>query len=233
MPTAPAETSDATLEAQVFWLRYRKEIAALLAIALLAGISVAGWRFFQERREASSSAAFATAKTATEYKAVIDNYGDTAAAAAAYLLLADEERKSGKLADANATLQRFLDKFPRHELASTARMGMAANLDAMGKHDEAVAAYQQIATSHSGSFNAPLALLAQARILQASGRIDEARRICETVMMQYRLSYAAVEASQLLGTLKPAASPAPSVLPAPPPAPASPSSSAISTLSKP
>jgi predicted negative regulator of RcsB-dependent stress response len=209
MPTAPAPTSEATLEAQVFWLRYRKEFAALLVLALLIVLGVLGWKFYQERRETVSSDALGQAKTAGDYQAIIDRFRDTPAAAAAYLLLADAQRKSGKLAEANATLQQFLDKFPRHELASTARMSDAANLEALGKEDEAMAVYQQIVSVDSSSFNAPNALLAQATILQSKGRTDEARRICETIMTQYRQSYAGMEASQLLATLKPAATPAP------------------------
>lgn len=206
MPTVHAETSDAALEAQVFWFRYRKEIAGLLVVLLLAGLALAGWRFYRERRETAASAAFAEAKTAADYERVIERYGDTPAAASAYLLLADEQRKNGKLAEANATLQHFFDKFPRHELMSTARISMAANLEAMGKQDEAAAAYQQIASAEPGSFNAPLALLAQAQILQAKGRDDEARRLCETIMTRYQRTYAAAEAGQMLATLKPTTS---------------------------
>jgi TolA-binding protein len=216
MPTAPAQTSDATLEAQVFWLRYRTELAVLLVLALLTATGVAAWKFYQQRRETASSEALAGAKTAADYQAVIDRYGEAPAAAAAYLLLAEEQRKNGKLADANATLKRFLDKFPRHELASTARMSIGANLEAMGKEDEAMAVYQQIVSVDPGSFNAAGALLAQARILQAKGRTDEARRVCENIMTQYRQSYAAMEASQLLATLKPAGTPAAkAVMPSP------------------
>ncbi len=219
MPTADADTSDAALEAQVFWFRYRKTIAGVLVVLFFGVLGVAGWRLYRERREIAASAAFAGAKTATEYEAVIDRYRETPAAASAFLLLADEQRKSGKLAEANATLQRFLDKFPQHELASTARISMAANLETMGKQDEALATYQHVASAHSGSFNAPLALLAQAQIWQRKDRADDARRICETIMTQYQQSYAAAEAAQLLRTLKPPAAATPSAIASPPVSP--------------
>ena len=45
-------------------------------------------------------------------------------------------------------------------------MAMAANLESMGKSDEALAAYQQVATTYSNSYNAPLALLSQVYILK-------------------------------------------------------------------
>src|SRR5205823_7926416 len=97
MPAVNADTRDPALEAQVFWFRYRKEIALVVFLVLLALLSFAGWRLYRERREARSAAAFAEAKTAADYQKVIDEFGDTPAAAAASLLLADQQRKNGQL----------------------------------------------------------------------------------------------------------------------------------------
>ncbi len=244
MPIAKELRTDPALEAQVFWFKYRREIAILLVLAIVAVFAIAGYRFYRDRREATAATLFGVAKTPAAYEEVINRYGDTAAAASAYLLLADGQRKQAKYAEANATLVKFLEKFPQHELASTARMAMAANLEAMGKQDEALATYQQIASADAGSFNAPMALIQQVHILQEKNRIDDARRICETIMTQYRDSYAAMEASQLLRTFLKSAkpqtppgiappklgssasatvSPTMKVLPAAPPAPNSPS----------
>ncbi len=207
MPIAKELRTDPALEAHVFWFKYRKEIAILLILATVAIFAIAGYRFYRDRREATAATLFGAAKTPAAYEEVINRYGDTAAAASAYLLLADGQRKQAKYAEANATLVKFLEKFPQHELASTARMAMAANLEAMGKQDEALATYQQIASANAGSFNAPMALIEQVHILQEKNRIDDARRICETIMTQYRDSYAAMEASQLLRTFMKSAKP--------------------------
>ncbi len=241
MPVAKELRTNPALEAQVFWYKYRKEIAILLMLAIVAIIAIAGYRLYRDRREATAATLFSGAKTPAAYEEVINRYGDTAAAASAYLLLADSERKQAKYSEA---MLKFLEKFPQRELASTARMAMAANLEAMGQQDEALATYQQIASANAGSFNAPMALIEQVHILQEKNRIDDARRICETIMTQYRESYAAMEASQLLRTfLKSAKAQTPSVvtpsklgspasatvpptlkvLPTAPPAPSSPS----------
>jgi TolA-binding protein len=206
MPIAKAQPADPALEAQVFWLKYRKELLALLAIALVAISVLTGYRVYRERRETAASAMFSSARTANEYLQVINRYGDTSAAAAAYLLLANIQRDERKFSEANATLQTFVDKFPQHELVSTARMAMAANLESLGKQEEALAMYQLVASTDAGSFNAPHALLTQARILQAKNQIEDARRICETIMTKYRDSYAAIEAARLLRMLKPSGS---------------------------
>ena len=82
-------------------------------------------------------------------------------------------------------------------------MAMAANLDSMGKTDEALTMYQQIATGYPNSFSAPLAMLLQVYILKGKNRNDDARRICETILTQYRTSFWAGEAMQQLRVLKP------------------------------
>jgi len=80
---------------------------------------------------------------------------------------------------------------------------MAANLESMGKSDEALSMYQQIASTYPNSFTAPLALLSQVYILKTKNRIDDARRICETILTQHQASFWAGEAMQELRLLKP------------------------------
>lgn len=209
MPTAPPPSRDVALETHVFWIRFRKEIAAVLIILLLAIIGFAGFRFYSDRRDEAASALLASAKSAQDYQQVIARYSDTAAGADACLLLADAQRADKKLAEANATLQVFVNKNPDHQLVTTARMAMAANLESMGKTDEALAMYQQVATSYPKSFNAPLALISRMHLLKAKNRTDEARQACEAVLTQYRDSFWAREAAQELRALKPSITLAP------------------------
>jgi TolA-binding protein len=221
MPVAKQISSDPALEAHVFWYKYRKELAILLVIFIIAIFGVAAYRFYRDRRETTAATLFSAAETTSQYEEVINRYGDTTAAASAYLMLADELRRQSKYAEANATLVKFLEKFPKHALASTARMAIGGNLETMGKQDEALATYQQIASSNAASFNAPSALIAQVHILQDKNRIDDARRICETIMTRYRDSYAAMEAGRLLRTFLKSAKTATSPSVAPPNAPSS------------
>jgi hypothetical protein len=97
-------------------------------------------------------------------------------------------------------------------------MGVAANLESLGKDDEALSTYQRLATEYPQSFNAPLALLAELPFLKAKNRNDEARRTCETIISQYRDSIVANEAMrELISLPQPAASPM--AMPAPTEAP--------------
>jgi tetratricopeptide (TPR) repeat protein len=219
MPTAAPPSRDVVLETRVFWERFKQPIIIALSVVLLAVIAFTGYRFYSDRREAAASTALASANTAQEYQEVIVRDPNTPAAADAYILLAEAQRKDRKVAEANQTLETFVAKYPKHELVSTAKMAMAANLESMGKSNEALAMYQQIASAYPNGYAAPLAMLSQVYILKAKNRNDDARRICETILTQYRTSFWASEAMQQLRLLKPitTSTPAPTAAPTVPP----------------
>lgn len=225
MPTVPPSSSNAALEARVFWLRFQREIAVALIVVLLALIGYAGYRLYINRRNSSAADLLGNAKNPQDYQEVIARYPGTPAGASAYLLLAEMQRKEKKFADANATLQMFVDKNPEHEFVPTARLAMAADLESMGKNDEALSVYQQVATKYPNNYNAPLALISQVPLLKAKNRIDDARRVCEEILTKYRMpgpqtegshddrmeTYWAVEAMRQLRSLKPPEQPKPPV----------------------
>jgi tetratricopeptide (TPR) repeat protein len=214
--------SDAALEGEVFWDRYKTKVMAVLVIALLGVAGFGGYRFYSERRANAAANLLASAKTSAEYQKVISEYPSTPAGASAYLLVADAQKAEKKFSEAISTLQSFLNKHPKHELAGTARLAMAGNLEALGKVDEALTSYQRLATSEPRAYTAPVALYSQIRLLKEKNQIEEARRVCETIITQYRESRFAAEAGYLLRVLKvkneppTAAPPAPAVSPAPP-----------------
>jgi tetratricopeptide (TPR) repeat protein len=208
MPTLPPPSRDAALETRIFWERYKTAIVTVLLLALLGIIGFGAYRFYSERREAAASGLLGRAKTAPDYEEVISRYANTPAAADAYLLLVEGQRNEKKFAEANATLQTFINKYPTHELVTSAWMAMAANYESMGKTDEALTTYQKAAASNPSNFNAPLALLSQVHLLKAKNKNDEARLVCEKILTDYRDSLWAREAGRQLRLLKPATPPA-------------------------
>ena len=208
MPIAPTVARDPSLEAHVFWFRFRNEIVTAIIVAALLIIGYGGYRFYAQSRESAAAQMLGGARKPQDYEQVIARYGSTSAGATAYLLLAQSQRSAGKFADSNTTLQLFIDKNPKHEFTPTARMAMAANLESMGKMDEALATYQRVAADYPKSFNAPLALISQVPIFKGKNQNEAARRACETILTQYRDSVWAGEAMRELRTLKPATPPA-------------------------
>src|SRR5207302_10612021 len=73
------------------------------------------------------------------------------------------------------------------ELVPTARLTMAANLESMGKNDEALAIYQEVARKYANSYSGPLALISEVPLLKAKNKTDEARRVCEEIVTKYRM----------------------------------------------
>jgi TolA-binding protein len=208
-------------------------IGLLAAICVLAAFG--GYRLYTARRDAAAAALLASANNPAAFQKVMADYPGSPAAPSAALLLAVEQRREKNFAEANATLEGFIKQNPKHELVTTAKLALAANLESLGKPDEAFETYRRIAAEHPRDFNAPAALLSQVHLLKQKGQIEEARRVCETVMTQYRESYTAQEAAQLLKTLKPAAPAAPAPVAAIPAAsvPAVAASPAASVAPKP
>jgi tetratricopeptide (TPR) repeat protein len=217
---ATVTTSEPAPERDFFWDRYKREVMAVLILALVAVAAYGGYKLYIERQAGAAAAQLASAKTAADFQKLISDYPDTSAAASAYLLLADNQRNEKKFTEANATLQTFLDKFPKQELNGTARLAIAGNLEAMGKKDDALTAYQRLVAGDPQGYAAPIALYSQIHILKEKKQIAEARKVCETLMTQYRESRLAADAAYQLRLLK-ADSPA-SVAPTPSVAPSAP-----------
>ena len=203
MPTATTLSRDPTLDAHVFWYRYRTEIVAVIVLLALGAIGFAGYRFYSLHQQGAAAEVLAKAKTAQDYQRVIADYGSTPAGATAYLLLAQAQRNEGKFAESNITLQSFVEKNPMHEFVATARMAIAANLESIGKTDEALATYQRVVASYPHNFEAPVALISEVRIFKAKNQTDAARRACETILTEHRDSIWAGEAMRELRSLKP------------------------------
>jgi TolA-binding protein len=202
-------SSDIALERDILWERYKTAVMATLIVALLAVAGYGGYRFYSERQATAAANLISKAKTSAEFQKIISEYPSTPAGASAYVLLADAQKTEKKFNEANATLQTFLNKHPKHELAGTARLAMAGNLEALGKKDEALTTYQRLAASEPQAFTAPVALFSQIHLLKEKNQIEEARKVCETILTQYRESRFAAEATYQLRLLKMKSEPAP------------------------
>ena len=208
MPTVSQLTSDPALETHLFWNQYKTPIIAVAAVLLLVGLGYIGYEIYSAREATASTELLASAKSAPEYEQVIARYPKSEAAATACLLLGAQQRAEKKYTEASATLHKFIEQFPQHELVTTAWMGIAANLESLGKNDEALATYQKVATDYPQSFNAPLALLAQVPFLKAKNKTEDVRRICETILSQYRDSAVSSDAvREMMALPKPSAPP--------------------------
>ncbi len=217
MPTVSQVTADPALESQLFWDKYKTLIIAVVAALVLIGLGLAGYQYYITQHAADAAIALASAKSAPQYQEVIRRYPESGPAASAYLLLGSQLRTEKKYAEANTILHKFIDKFPKHELITTAWMGIAANLESLGKTDEALSTYERLVTEYPESFNAPLALLAEVPLLKAKNRLQDARKVCETVITKHGDSIVMNEAMrELMALPQPEAPPTAKIAPAAP-----------------
>jgi tetratricopeptide (TPR) repeat protein len=231
-PLAAPAPAPEEFDLLVFWIQNRKLIIRLVVAAFLAVAVWGTYEFLRYRKRVSSEAALANAKTSDDFRKVTTDWNGTPAGGTAYLRLADELRKAGKPEEAVQALRTFLEKYPLHPLRTAASHELASSLEIAGKLDEALAGYQRLAAPGSRGAFAPLALLGEARVLTAQGKLDDARKALENLEQQYPNSPFFSEANQWLGEIKnpegiktggsprptppPAPAPAPGAAPAPP-----------------
>src|SRR2546423_6364566 len=102
MPTLTS--TDSAPDREVFWDRYKKEVMAVLILALVGVAAFGGYQLYSNRQESAGAAALSGAKTPGDFQKVISQYPATSAGASAYLLLADAQRHEKKIADADPDL---------------------------------------------------------------------------------------------------------------------------------
>jgi predicted negative regulator of RcsB-dependent stress response len=205
------------MEGSIFWSKYKLPIVAAVVLLIVALVASEFYEADQDKKIHAASAELDNARTASDYRHVMETFPGTMAAANATLLLGREQFDGKDYAGAAATWRSFADKNPQHSLAPVALIGAGTALEAVGRNDEARSAFQRAATSYTGSFAAPLARLDEATLLKAEGKPEEARHVYENLMASNASSDAGQEAAEELRFLRVMPS-APGTTPAPAPA---------------
>lgn len=192
---------DADLKWELFWIQNKTKILAAAAGLGIALIAAGGWYVNAGLTRAAAERLLATAETTADWENVIARYPRSAPAADAYFRLAAAQRDGGGLDASTATFRKFLDVFPKHELSGGALYGVAQNLDLAGNPAEAAKTFEEVAGRFPESYAAPAALYAAAEIKLRSFEREEARRLLERVLNEYRASAVARMAAGQLAAL--------------------------------
>lgn len=182
----PAEDrlfTDESFAAELFWEKNRRIILVVAALVVVAAVGVIWWLIESRNRTLAAQAAFATATDLAGWQNTIREYPGTLPASDAMFLAAEALRNEGKLDESTALYREILSEFPAHPLAGGARLGLAANLSAAGKDDEALAALK--AAEDGGGYVAPFAAILQGRELLRLGRLSEAKDVFTRVATTY------------------------------------------------
>jgi predicted negative regulator of RcsB-dependent stress response len=116
---------------------------------------------------------------------IASDYSGTLAGQRALLEGATALFTAGEYADAQMQFQKFLDAYPDSFFSPQAALGVAASLDALGKTDLAVNAYQKAASQTAEGNVIASAKFSLARIDEAQGKFADAARLYAEIARAY------------------------------------------------
>jgi len=161
------------------WQREQKEITAGRALTQLT---------------LSNPASASAGQPADAYLKIAGEYPDTLGGRRAQLQGATALFAAGRFADAQVQFQKFLDAHPDGDFSASAALGVAASLEAVGKLDLAVGAYQRVVNGFSDVVAGNIAKFALARIDERQGKFTDALDLYESIARSTPGSAAASEA---------------------------------------
>jgi TolA-binding protein len=181
-------------DSDLFWQEHWKKFAWGLAALVVAIIAVGAWKFWTARTLSSAEALFSSASGADGWREVVQRYPGTVPAGNAQVRLADSLRATGDTAGAVGELEALVESQPEHPLAGAAWLTLGELRQMQGNKDGALEAYRAASSRYGNSYAAPLALLAEARLLQQGGASGEARAILQSIGSQHPNTPAAMVA---------------------------------------
>ncbi len=152
-------------------------IEILVAIAIIAAIL--SFKDYRQNQRDLASAALLQGSDVVSLEELNGKYGNSKSGALIRLQLAQAYYEEGKYENALEAYKEFADD--NKVLASEARLGYAASLEALKRFDEAITAYGEV----SDDAKSPAYVAAQSgivRSLAANGKKDEAEKKIETLI---------------------------------------------------
>jgi predicted negative regulator of RcsB-dependent stress response len=148
------------------WQRDQNEIAA-------------GWALTQLTLSIPATAN--ASQLADAYLKIAGDYPGTLGGRRAWMQGAAALFVAGKYPDAQAQFQKFLDAHPDGDFSAAAALGVATSLEAMGKTDSAVGAYQRVVNGFSEVVAVNTAKFALARVDEQQGKFTDAMSYYESI----------------------------------------------------
>lgn len=197
------DLSDSDLFWQAHWKKFVWGLAGVIALILAVG----AWKFWSAATLGAAEALYSTATTAEAWREVVEQYPGTVPAGNAQVQLARSMQAADDLPGAAAELEKFLAAQPEHPLAGAAWLTLGELRQAQGQSDSALEAYRTASSRYKTTYTAPLALVAEANLLQSRGSTGEARAVLESVGSLHPGTPAAMVAAGELARLAPAQAP--------------------------
>lgn len=201
-------TQPELIDGDFFWEAHWKKIAAALIAVVVGILAVGAWAYHRANVASSAAALYATADKAEVWQEVVAKYSDSVSAGNAQMRIASSLRAEGKMDEAAAELERFTSAQPDHPMAGAAWLALGEIRQSQGKKPDALEAYRVASGRYQSSYAAPLALLAEARLLAFEGKGGEGKAILESIGSSYPDGPAAMVAAAELAAISRSATPA-------------------------
>lgn len=200
-------TQPELIDGDFFWEAHWKKFAAALIAVVVGILAVGAWAYHRANVASSAAALYATADKAEVWQEVVAKYPDSVSAGNAQMRIASSLRAEGKTDEAVAELERFTSAQPDHPMAGAAWLALGEIRQSQGKKPDALDAYRVASGRYQSSYAAPLALLAEARLLASEGKGGESKAILESIGSSYPDGPAAMLAAAELAAISRSATP--------------------------
>lgn len=173
-----------------WWEKEGKSTVLWAAVLLVLAGGYFAYAHLRTSRKAAASEALLSAATAEELQEAADAYGSSAAGPALRMRLASALYNKGEFAQALAAYEELAGN-PPEGFADVPAVGRAQCLEALGRTDEACAAYKAFAEAKPKSFLALTARLGVARCLAAKGDKAQALALLDALDKEFAADAAA------------------------------------------
>lgn len=153
------------------------------------------------RRTVEANQRLASAQSASDFEAILADFGKSDVAPLAQLALAKLNFDNANYELALSQYEQFLAQWPEHEMGKTAELGRVFCIEARGHNDalnEAAEAFGAFAAANPDHHLAPQALFGQARCLEQLGDLTQARAIYEDFITAHPENLWTIRAEELL-----------------------------------
>ncbi len=156
-------------------LSHQQLTTALLVAALVIAAGILGWRWYSQRRDARSSAAFATAMAS--FEATVPTTGQPPATAGELTFPTDK----AKYTDAATKFAAVAAQYPHTNDGQLAKYFAAVSDEKIGKDDDAKRLLQQLSDGGDANF-AAMAKYELAQIYDRTGQGDQAVKLYQQLI---------------------------------------------------
>lgn len=179
------------------YIQENKAKLILYAVSFLAVVTI-GWLFVSYRIEQKEQAALSMfqaqarytngqyAMAATDFENIADDYSGTSQGRKALFFAGDAHFREGNYDRALEYFQRASDELPSDDpLLVNSLVGLAATHEQLGDPDQAIEAYRRAEQTAEYDFQTIEIMTSLARVLDDTGRSDEAIRVLEDILQRF------------------------------------------------